>query len=287
MICYRPLRSVMVLLPALAMLCACCAAGQMGAAAAQNAGGDSQIINWQPVNWQLVAWQPQDAQTQQALPEAPEPQQEKAEQELQQEQHQRVLGVIPNFNTTNDKNAPPLTPKQKINLAFRTAIDPFQFVAAGLDAGLSQEENDFPGYGHGAQGYAKRYGAAYTDGFNGTMLGNGVFPILLHEDPRYFRRGTGSVTRRFFYAVSTIFWCRRDNGSWGPNYANVMGNLAAGGISNLYYPSSDRGAALTFERAFTDAAEGVFGAVMFEFWPDVATRLHKKKNQSGTSAGSN
>ena len=287
MIGYRPLRFAIVLLPALAMLCACPAAGQVGAAAAQNAEGDPQLINSQIVNRQPVNWQAQEAQTQQALPEAPEPQREKAEQVLQQEEHQRVMGVIPNFNSTNDKNAPPLTPKQKMNLAFRTAIDPFQFVAAGLDAGLSQEENDFPGYGHGAEGYAKRYGAAYTDGFNGTMLGNGVLPILLHEDPRYFRRGTGSVARRLLYAVSTTFWCRRDNGSWGPNYANVMGNLAAGGISNLYYPSADRGAGLTFERAFTDAAEGVFGAVMFEFWPDVATRMHKKKNQSGTAAGSN
>jgi hypothetical protein len=280
------------LLPALAMLCACRVAGQTASEAAPSAAGVPQIVSAQPVNqqpvYQQIVNQPIEAsQSQQALPEAPEPQHQKAEQELNQEEHQRVLGVIPNFNSISDPNAPPLTPKQKLHLAFRSATDPFQFVAAGIDAGLSQAEDDFPGYGLGAQGYAKRFGAAYTDGFDSTMLGNGILPILLHEDPRYFRKGTGSVARRLAYTVSTTFWCKRDNGSWGPNYANVVGNLAAGGISNLYYPAGDRGAALTFERAFTDAAEGLFGALVTEFGPDVATRLHKKKNQSGTASGSN
>lgn len=81
--------------------------------------------------------------------------------------------------------------------------------------------------------------------------------------------------------------CKRDNGGWGPNYANVLGNLAAGGLSNLYYPSSDRGAGLTIERAFTDTAEDVIGAVLVEFWPDVEKRLLKKKNKGGMAADSN
>ena len=87
--------------------------------------------------------------------------------------------------------------------------------------------------------------------------------------------------------MSTTFWSRRDNGSWGPNYSNVLGNLAAGGLSNLYYPSSDRGAALTIERAFTDTAEGTVGSLLIEFWPDVAKRLHKKKNKMTAAPGAN
>lgn len=265
MIGYRSMRFAMVLLPALATLSACRAAGQTAAEATQSGAG----------------------QTPQALPEAPEPRRAMAEEELKQEEHQRLFGVIPNFISTSDPNAPPLTPKQKLHLAFRSAIDPFQFVAAGFDAGKSQAEDDFHGYGQGAQGYAKRYAAAYTDSFNGTMLGNAIFPILLREDPRYFRKGTGSLTRRVFYSVSTAFWSRRDNGSWGPNYSNVMGSLAAGGLANLYYPSSDRGAALTLERAFTGAAEGAIGSLLSEFLPDVEKRLHKKKNTDGTAVGAN
>jgi len=263
----------MVLLPALAMLSVCRAAGQTAAETAPSAGGDSQIVNPPP----------REVQTQQTLPEAPEPKRAMTEEELKQEEHQRLLGIIPNFISTNDPNAPPLTPKQKVHLAFRAATDPFVFVAAGLDAAKSQASDDFKGYGQGAQGYAKRYAAAYTDSFSSTMLASAIFPILLHEDPRYFRKGTGSITRRFLYSVSTAFWSRRDDGSWGPNYSNIMGNLAAGGLANLYYPPSDRGAALTFERAFTDAAESSIGSLLIEFLPDIAKHLHKKKNKPVTT----
>ena len=163
------------------------------------------------------------------------------------------------------------------NLAFHTAIDPVSFGVAGFDAGLSQAQNDFPGYGQGAQGYAKRFGASYADNFDGTMLGNAIFPILLKQDPRYFRRGKGSFTSRLFYSLSTTVWCKNDNGTWGPNYSNMLGNLAAGGISNLYYPASDRGAGLTFERGFTVTAYGAFGGVFNEFWPDIANKIFKDK----------
>src|SRR4029077_18408922 len=94
---------------------------------------------------------------------------EKAKQELHQEEKQRILGVVPNFNTSNIPNAAPLSPGQKLQLTFRVALDPFQFVAAALDAGYSQWRNDFPGYGRGGEGYAKRFGAAYADQFSGAF----------------------------------------------------------------------------------------------------------------------
>jgi hypothetical protein len=170
-------------------------------------------------------------------------------------------------------------------LAWRSSVDPFQFVAAALDAGYSQAVDDFPGYGQGAQGYAKRFGAAYTDQFSGTFWGNAVFPILLREDPRYFRRGTGSIKRRLLYAISTTVWSKRDGGAWGPNYANVLGNITAGGLANLYYPSTDRGVGLTFQRAFTVTAEGTIGATLAEFWPDIARRVFHQNRTKPASAG--
>jgi hypothetical protein len=290
----RPMRLSVALVWALAMLFPCRLAGQAAIELTQIAGGAAQTDETSTAELQPGPEanqernlqpdpQPKEVEAQPALPEAPEPQPEKAEEELKQEEHQRIMGVIPNFNSTSDRNAAPLTPKQKFQLAFRSATDPFQFLAAGFDAGLNQAEDNFQGYGQGAQGYAKRYAAAYTDSFNGTMIGNAILPILMHEDPRYFRKGTGSITRRLFYAASTTVWCKRDNGNWGPNYANVLGNFVAGGISNLYYPSSDRGAGLTIERALTDTFEGTFGAVLIEFWPDLSKRLHKKKNKDGTA----
>lgn len=206
----------------------------------------------------------------------------KAAEELRVQEQQRILGVMPNFNTSNVKNAEPLSPAQKFGLAAKEALDPFTFVAAGLDAGLSQAENDFPAYHQGMVGYAKRFGAAYADSFDGTMIGNALLPIVLKQDPRYFRKGTGSITSRFLYAVSSTFKCKDDNGKWTPNYSNVLGNIAAGGISNLYYPSSERGAGLTFQRAATVTAEGAIGAVFFEFWPDISRKMFSKHRHLNT-----
>jgi hypothetical protein len=203
--------------------------------------------------------------------------QERAAQQVKQQEKQRIVGVVPNFNVSYDQDAAPLTRKQKLHIAFRTAIDPVAFGIAAFDAGLSQAQNEFPGYHQGAKGYAKRFGAAYADNFDGTILGNAIFPILLKQDPRYFRRGTGSFKSRLLYSLSTTVWSKSDNGKWGPNYSNVLGNLAAGGISNLYYPSSDRGAGLTFQRGFTVTAYGAFGGVFNEFWPDIAKKLFKDK----------
>jgi hypothetical protein len=214
-------------------------------------------------------------------------QRDQAEMQLNQEVHQRILGVVPNFNTTDNQNAAPLSARQKFRLAFRSAVDPFTFVAVAADAGISQAENSFPGYGQGAAGYGKRFGASYADSFDGTLWGNAILPALLHQDPRYFRKGTGNFTGRLLYAVSTTVWARNDNGTWGPNYANVAGSIVAGGISNLYYPSSDRGVGLTFQRGFTVTAEGTLGAIGVEFWPDVSRGLfHGRVTGSAPAASS-
>jgi hypothetical protein len=204
-------------------------------------------------------------------------QQDTAADQVKQQERQRIAGVVPNFNVSYDINAVPLSPRQKMHIALRTAIDPVSFGIAAFDAAISQAENDFPGYGQGMQGYGKRIGASYADNFDGTLLGNAILPILLKQDPRYFRRGQGSFQSRLLYSLSTTVWSKSDNGKWGPNYSNILGNLAAGGISNLYYPASDRGAGLTFERGITVTAYGALGGVFNEFWPDIAKQIFKNK----------
>ncbi len=198
-----------------------------------------------------------------------------ADKQLKQQEHQRILGFLPNFNTSMVQDAVSLTTKQKFQLAFKSSTDPVQFVVSAFNAGISQAQNSYDGYGQGGEGYFKRWGAAYADAFDGTMLGGAVFPALLHQDPRYFRKGTGTIKHRLYYAISTTVICKNDDGKWVPNYSNVLGNVAAGGIANLYYPSSDRGAGLTFERAFTVTAEGALGAMFVEFWPDISRKLKK------------
>lgn len=206
-------------------------------------------------------------------------QHDQAAEQLKEQEHQRILGVIPNFNTSFVHDAAPLSPKQKFELAWKSSTDPFVFAAAAIDAGYSQLTNDFPGYHQGMEGYAKRFGASYADTADGALWGNAILPIVLHQDPRYFRLGTGTVKHRLGYAMAMTVVCKGDNGKWEPSYSNVLGNMISGGISNLYYPASDRGVALTFQRAFTVTAEGALGAIFVEFWPDISRKFRSKKNQ--------
>jgi Carboxypeptidase regulatory-like domain len=165
---------------------------------------------------------------------------ELADVQVQEQMKQRVLGFIPNFYVSYVPNAAPLTTKHKFELAWRSAIDPFTFVGVGALAGLNQAGDVWSGYGQGAQGYAKRYGATYADVFTGTFIGGAILPSLLKQDPRYFYRGQGSKKSRLLYALANAVICKDDNGHWQPNYSSIGGNLAAGGIANLYLPPGDR-----------------------------------------------
>ena len=173
---------------------------------------------------------------------------EVAEEQIKVEEKQRVLGVLPNFYVSYIPNAVPLTSKQKFKLAWKTVVDPFTFVFVGGAAAVEQAQNHFAEYGQGAQGYGKRFGAGYADTVTATFIGAAILPSLLKQDPRYFYKGSGSKGARILYAIANSVICKGDNGRWQANYSNILGSIAAGGISNLYYPPQDRnGAGLTFE----------------------------------------
>ena len=191
---------------------------------------------------------------------------ELADIQIQDQVKQRVFGIIPNFYVSYVPHAVPLTPKQKFKLAWKSSIDPFAFVGAGALAGIEQAGDEFSGYGQGAEGYAKRYGASYGDLVIGTFLGSAVLPSLWKQDPRYFYKGTGTKRSRILYALTSPFFCKGDNGNWQANYSYVVGNLAAGGIASLYYPAS-KGSRVekVFETAFIRFGENSLSAVFQEF----------------------
>jgi hypothetical protein len=203
---------------------------------------------------------------------------EVAEAQLQVEEKQRVLGAIPNFYVSYVPDAAPLTPKQKFKLAMKSVIDPFTFVVVAGTAGVEQWQDHFVGYGQGAQGYAKRFGAGFADTVSGTFIGGAIFPSLLKQDPRYFYKGTGSVGFRFLYAIANAVICKGDNKRWQPNYSNILGSLAAGGISNIYYPPQDRdGAELTFVNAAIGVGSNAISNVLQEFLIKKLTPAAKKQ----------
>jgi hypothetical protein len=181
---------------------------------------------------------------------------ELADVQIKEQEEQRVLGFIPNFYVSYVPNAAPLGPRHKFGLAWKSATDPVTFIAVGAVAGIDQAGDRWGAYGQGAQGYAKRFAASYADVFAGTFIGSAILPSLLKQDPRYFYKGRGTKGSRILYALASSVICKGDNGSWQANYSSILGNLAAGGISNLYYPANDRnGAGLVFTNALIRIGE--------------------------------
>lgn len=201
-----------------------------------------------------------------------------ADRQVEIEEKQRIGGIMPNFNVSMGGAFVPLTPSQKWSLSWHTIVDPYTFALAFVvGGGLGEAEDDHQGYDWGAAGYFKRTGASYLDNVDGNLIGNFMLPVLLHQDPRYFRKGTGSIKSRIIYSAMTTFICRGDNGKKQFNVSNVAGNFISGGISNIYYPSDERGASLTIENGITVTLEGMLGAQLFEFSPDVTNYIHKRR----------
>ncbi len=211
---------------------------------------------------------------------------EVAEEQIKIEEKQRVLGILPNFYVSYIPNAAPLNSKQKFKLAWKTVTDPFTLVFVGGAAGVEQAQNHFAEYGQGAQGYAKRFGAGYADAFAGTFIGGAIFPSFLKQDPRYFYKGTGSTRYRVLYAIANAVICKGDNGRWQANYSNILGSLAAGGVSNLYYPAQDRnGLGLTLENGALGVGASAISNLFQEFVIRKLTPKVPGKSSNSYTAG--
>ena len=180
-----------------------------------------------------------------------------AAEQIRAEEKQRLVGVFPNFYTSYVYDAAPLTVKQKFSLATRGTFDPVAMLGVGFAAGIEQANNSYSGYGQGAAGYSKRFAAKFADGRSSDLLTHAVFPALLHQDPRYYYQGSGSVKSRIAHAVGSAFVTRSDSGRSVPNSSYFLGDLCSGALSNLYYPKANRGTNLVF----TNAAVGLAGRV--------------------------
>jgi hypothetical protein len=188
-----------------------------------------------------------------------------SEQQVQIAVQQRVGGVIPNFYSSYDWNAPPMLTKQKFQLSIRSMIDPVSFLSVAGIAGAEQYKNIFPAYGSGIEGYGKRYGAAMANHVSGYLLGRAIYPSIFHQDPRYFYNGKGTIRSRTLYAISGAVVARGDDGRWKPNYSRVLGNFSAAAVSNLYYPASDRGGSLVLFNGLAETGADAVSNLIREF----------------------
>ncbi|HKF68777.1 MAG TPA: hypothetical protein VKB36_19645 [Vicinamibacterales bacterium] len=181
----------------------------------------------------------------------------------------RIFGIIPNYRTSPTlTDYTPLSPGTKYRLAEEDAFDRGTFILAGLFAGQSQWTQAAPSFGHGVGAYGRYYSAALADLIVGDFMTEAVYPRALHQDPRYFRRGTGSAWGRLGYAVGQIVWTHTDSGGGWFNASEVLGNATAVAIGNAYYPDGrtfSRNATRWSWQIGTDAAANI----LKEFWPDL------------------
>jgi len=198
-------------------------------------------------------------------------------EQLKAEESQRIAGFVNNINTVINRGVcvPALTPGQKWSLVYHSTTAPYTIGLAGVLAGYDEISGAHNGYGWGAQGYFKRFGAQYADEVDGMIIGNGILPILLHQDPRYYQLGAGHpVGRRIWHAAISNVVCFGDNGKTQFNVSNILGNFISGAISNAYYPANERGLGLTAENAVTVTLEGALGSQLLEFSPEINKGMH-------------
>jgi len=189
---------------------------------------------------------------------------ELATEDIKIAEHQRVLGFIPNFYVSYDKNPVPLTARLKFKLALKVSIDPVTFAGTAFVAAINQASH-YPNYPEGLMGYGQRFGSIYLNGLSDILVGGALLPSILHQDPRYFYQGTGSRRSRLIHALSSPIICRGDNARWQANYSSIGGYLVSGTIANAYYPEANRGAGLLARIFAIDFSANIANGVLQEF----------------------
>jgi hypothetical protein len=207
------------------------------------------------------------------------PCQEASSNQSQEQESKRILGIVPNYRTSPSlTNYEPLTPREKFKVASEDALDRGTVALAALFGGQGQLTNANRSFGQGGAGFGRYFGSAYGDLLIGDYMTEGVFPTLLHQDPRYFRRGTGGGWSRLGYAVGQTFWTHRDSGGTQFNYSEIVGNSVAVAISNAYY-ADNRTAKDAVSKLGTQIGVDMAANILKEFWPEIQRKFHRKHHQ--------
>jgi hypothetical protein len=202
--------------------------------------------------------------------------------QLQHEEKQLVLGFIPNYMVTYYSHTAPLTARQKFQLTEKTIFNPFTLGLTTAFVGAEQATGMYSGYGNEEKSFAKRFGASYATLGVGAFFSDALLPSILHQDPRFYYKGNGSVGSRLLYAITRSVICKGDNGHWQPDYSSILGHFAAGAVANLYLPQQNRrGWGGTAQTAAIGIGFDVFADILQEFLlpkltPALSHRVHGK-----------
>lgn len=198
----------------------------------------------------------------------------------QENADRRVVAVVPAFNVAPFDTRTPLTSREKFHIFWRTTVDPFTLIVTAVKAGIYDAAGLNSGYGSGASGFFKRYGAAFADGASNRFFRTYFYPVLLHEDPRYFRMGSGSKKNRTEYSVNRVFVTRTDAGNNRFNWSKLLSSATFAGLSNTYYPRQNRGLGVTLSSFGLSYLGEAAGNMVKEFWPDISAKRKAAKAKS-------
>jgi len=217
------------------------------------------------------------------LPDAPQAQSSSAQASTDAapvgpQQTKRILFIVPNFRSVSaDVKLPPTTSKEKLKIFVEDSFDYSAFAEVAILAGMAQYENSEPEFHTGGPAYARYYWHSFADNTDGNLMTEYAIPVLTREDPRYYTLGHGGFLHRTTYSVSRLFITRDNQGNPTPNFSEIVGNGAAAGISNLYYPANDRSWTKTGQRWFLQVGIDGMSDLVKEFWPDINDKIFHDK----------
>ena len=197
---------------------------------------------------------------------------------------ERIFGVFPAFNLSEQANPEPLTNGQKFKLFARSTYDPVTLIAPAFKVPILQAVDGDSGFGAGFEGFAKAYGASLADGTSSRFFRQFFFPAILGEDPRFFRRGRGTFGSRVGYSITRVFVTRTDSGRTRFGWSKLLAGISSSSLSNLYYPESQRGMRVTLINFGLSYLSEAGGNAVKEFSPDISRKLRRKTSPERSPA---
>jgi hypothetical protein len=194
-------------------------------------------------------------------------------------QTKRILWIVPNFRAVSaDVKLPPQTVKEKLKTGALDSFDYSSFIFVGGQAGIAQASDSYPEFHQGAAGYGRYYWHTFADQTDENLWVEGVFPIILHQDSRYYTLGHGGFLKRGIYSISRTLITRTDSGGETFNASEIVGAGIASAISSTYYPSHYQTWTKVGQRWLTNVLidGGTFGVK--EFWPDVNRAIFHQRD---------
>jgi hypothetical protein len=184
-------------------------------------------------------------------------------------------GVPDRLASSQSSSYVPLSGQQKFALFLRRSYAPSIFTSAAFDATYSHVIHDWPGYGQGADGFGKRYGATLANAEAGSFFQGFLMPYLLHQDPRYLPSKDASRFSRAMFATSRVLITRSDSGRDTFNSSLLAGTVLSRMLTNAYYPTQQRGLEPMFGGVGGSLLSDVQTNLLREFGPDIQRFIRK------------